>query len=403
MNRRRQSAENPGIPAVAPNATRMDQIQAPIIAVIGGLIRETPGTISLGQGVVHYGPPRVAVDAVRAALDEPATHEYGDGMGLASLVARISRKLADENGIDVARGSRVMVTAGANMAFMHAVLATTAPGDEIILLVPFYFNHEMAIEMAGCRVVRVPTDERYQLRLDAIRGALTSRTRAIVTVSPNNPSGAVLRESSLREVNALCRERGLYHIADEPYEYFTYGSASHVSPGSFSGAAAHTISIYSLSKAYGFAGWRIGYMAYPEHLASAMIKSQDTILICPTMAAQAGAAAALEVGRGYCAAYVRELADIREVVVSRLSKLGALATVPAADGAFYCLMKVNTSLHPLPVAERLIREHKVAVIPGTAFGMTEGCYFRVAYGALQKDTVAEGVGRLVAGLRVICG
>jgi aspartate/methionine/tyrosine aminotransferase len=203
-------------------------------------------------------------------------------------------------------------------------------------------------------------------------------------------------------VNAICRARGLYHIADEPYEYFTYGQARHVSPGSFPGAAGHTISMYSLSKAYGYAGWRIGYMVYPEHLASAMIKSQDTILICPTIAAQVGAVAALEVGRSYCEPHVRELASIREIVLSKLSALGTLATVPAADGAFYCLMKVNTGMHPLALAERLIRDHKVAVTPGTAFGMTDGCYFRVAYGALQKDTVAEGIGRLVEGLRALC-
>ncbi len=381
----------------------MDSIQAPIIAVIGSLIRETPGTISLGQGIVHYGPPRAAIEAVRLALDEPATHEYGDGMGLPLLVARITEKLANENGIDVTDGSCVMVTAGANMAFMHAVLATTSPGDDIILPVPFYFNHEMAIEMAGCRAVRVPTDDRYQLRIDAITAALTNRTRAIVTISPNNPSGAVLSESSLREVNAICRARGLYHMADEPYEYFTYGSARHVSPGSFPGAAGHTISMYSLSKAYGYAGWRIGYMVFPEHLASAMIKSQDTILICPTIAAQVGAAAAMDVGRSYCEPHVRELASIREIVLSQLSTLGTLATVPTADGAFYCLMKVNTAMPPLALAERLIRDHKVAVTPGTAFGMTDGCYFRVAYGALQKDTVSEGIGRLVKGLRALCG
>src|SRR5204862_4546052 len=159
-----------------------------------------------------------------------------------------------------------MVTAGGNMAFVHAVLAITEPDDEVILPVPFYFNHEMAIQIAGCRAVRVPTDARYQLSVGAIRDAITDRTRAIVTVTPNNPSGAVLSESSLREVNALCRELGIYHIADEPYEYFTYGSARHVSPGSFPDAASHTISMYSLSKAYGFAGWRIGYVVYPEHL-----------------------------------------------------------------------------------------------------------------------------------------
>ena len=158
---------------------------------------------------------------------------------------RIAAKLAAENGIELAGASRVMVTAGGNMAFMHAVMATTTPGDEVILPVPFYFNHEMAIEMAGCRAVRVPTDDRYQLRVDAIAAAMTGRTRAIVTISPNNPSGAVLRERELRAVNTLCRDRGIYHFSDEAYEYFTYGDARHVSPGSFADAAGHTLSLYS--------------------------------------------------------------------------------------------------------------------------------------------------------------
>lgn len=379
----------------------MDAVQAPIVPVIGEMIRQTPGTISLGQGVVHYGPPLAALDAVRAALTDPATHEYQDGAGLPALVEQLEIKLRDENGIDVTRGSRVMVTAGANMAFQHAVFAITEPGDEIILNVPFYFNHEMAIQMAGCTAVRVATDEHYQLRLDALHRAITDRTRAIVTISPNNPSGAVLHESALREVNALCRARGIYHIADEVYEYFTYGGVTHVSPGSFPDATEHTISMYSLSKAYGFAGWRIGYMVYPEHLADAMAKSQDTIIVCATVASQIGAIAAIEVGRAYAEPHVRELAAIRDIVVSKLSALAPLATVPAADGAFYCLLRVDTDMQPLALAERLIREHKVAVIPGPAFGMTDGCYFRVAYGALQKATVAEGIGRLVAGLRAI--
>jgi aspartate/methionine/tyrosine aminotransferase len=384
----------------------MDGVQTPIIPVIGGLIRETPGTISLGQGVVHYGPPQAAVDAVRDALtsaDAATTrtlHGYGDVSGYPPLVAAIRSKLKVENGIDVANGSRIMVTAGANMAFMHVVLSITSPGDEVILPTPFYFNHEMAIDMAGCRVVRVPTDERYQLRLDALDAAITSRTRAVVTISPNNPSGAVLEPASLEAVNVLCRDRGLYHISDEPYEYFTYG-ATHTSAGSFRGAAGHTISMFSLSKAFGFAGWRIGYVVYPEHLHSAMAKSQDTILICPTMAAQVGATAALTVGRSYCEPFVRELAAVRDIVVGELSALAPLATVPAADGAFYVLLRVQTEVKPLALAERLIREHKVAVIPGDAFGMTDGCYFRVAYGALQKATVAEGIGRLVSGLRAI--
>src|SRR5262245_52909602 len=159
---------------------RMEGVQAPIVQVVGDLIRQSPGTISLGQGVVHYGPPPAALEAARAALTDPATHEYQDGNGNRELVFEIEGKLARDNGIDVGR-SRVMVTAGGNMAFVHAVLAITQPGDDIILPVPFYFNHEMAIEMAGCRTIRVPTDSRYQLDLDAIHAAVTPRTRAIVT------------------------------------------------------------------------------------------------------------------------------------------------------------------------------------------------------------------------------
>src|SRR5262249_54053119 len=141
----------------------------------------------------------------------------------------------------------------------------------------------------------------------------------------------------------------------------------------------------------------------------AMIKSQDTILVCATVASQVAALAALQVGRAYSAPYVRELAEVREMVRRELSSLAPLVTVPPADGAFYVLLKVNGDpaargrLTDMAIAERLVRDHQVAVVPGTAFGMTDGVYFRVAYGALQKATVAEGVGRLVAGLRAIVG
>jgi len=379
----------------------MDAVQAPIVAVIGDLIRQVPGTISLGQGVVHYGPPPAAVDVAREALSNPDTHGYGDGGGSRALVGAIEDKLLRDNGIDVARGSRVMVTAGANMAFVHAILAITEPGDEVIVPVPFYFNHEMAIQMAGCTPVRVRTDERHQLDLDAIRRAITPRTRAVVTVTPNNPTGAVYPESALREVNRLCGERGLFHVSDEVYEYFTYGTARHVSPGCFAEAERHTISLFSLSKAYGFAGWRIGYMVYPETLAGAIAKVQDTVLVCPPIISQIAAVAAMEVGPAYCRQHLPALEEVRDIVFAELRPLEPRCTVPTVDGAFYCFMRVDADVDPLHVAERLIREHRVAVIPGTAFGLVDGCYFRIAYGALHKDTVAEGIGRLVTGLRAI--
>ena len=123
-----------------------------------------------------------------------------------------------------------------------------------------------------------PTDDLYQLQPALISEAITPRTRAVVTISPNNPTGAGYPEADLREVNELCRARRIYHISDETYEYFTYGGARHFSPGSLGGE--HTISLFSLSKAYGFASWRIGYMTIAESLFESIKKIQDTILIC---------------------------------------------------------------------------------------------------------------------------
>ncbi len=260
---------------------RLRAVQTPIIPVIADLMRATPGTISLGQGVVNYGPPAVALEQLAPFLADPANHKYQSVAGIPALLQAIENKLATENGLRLDAENRVLVTAGGNNAFLTAVLAITDPGDEIILPTPYYFNHEMAVTMANCRPVLVPTDENYQLDLAAIRAALTSRTRAVVTVSPNNPSGAVYPAAVLREVNELCAARGIFHLHDEAYEYFTCDGATHFSPGSLAGSAAHTISLFSLSKAYGAASWRIGWMVLPAQLEAAARKIQDTLIICP--------------------------------------------------------------------------------------------------------------------------
>jgi aspartate/methionine/tyrosine aminotransferase len=382
---------------------RMQSVQSPIITVVAELIRQHPGTISLGQGVVSYGPPPEAIAQIQGFLADPENHKYKAVVGLPELLESFQRKLESENGLRLGGSSRLVITAGGNMAFMNALLAITDPGDEIILQTPYYFNHEMAITMASCRPVLVPTDSNYQLRPDAIQQAITSRTRAVVTISPNNPTGAVYPEAALRGVSDLCRERGLYHIHDEAYEYFTYDGAKHFSPGSLPGAEGHTISLFSLSKAYGFASWRIGAMAIPERLLTSVRKIQDTILICAPVISQFAAVGALQAGAAYCRAKLTAIAEVRQLVKRELESLGSLCAVPPANGAFYFLLRLHTTLDPMELTERLIREHGVAVIPGTAFGLHQGCYLRVAYGALQKQTAAEGVGRLVSGLKSILG
>lgn len=382
---------------------RLQAVQTPIIPVVAELIRDNPGTISLGQGVVNYAPPPQTLAAIKSFGADPAHHKYQAAAGLPALVAALTQKLADENGVHVgaAHGNRLMATAGGNQAFFNVALAILDPGDEVLLPTPYYFNHEMAIVMANARPVPVPTDRNYQLDVDALRAAITPRTRAIVTVSPNNPSGAVYPEADLRAVNALCAKHGLYHINDEAYEYFTYDDARHFSPASIPGAAAHTISLYSMSKAYGFASWRIGWAVYPAALESAMIKIQDTIVICPPAISQMAAIGALSAGRNWVADHVRALAQTRAKVSAALATLArdGLAEIPPAKGALYFLLRPKTPRTPLDYVTQLIRAHRVAAIPGDAFGLTQGCALRIAYGALDATTAAEGVGRLVDGVR----
>lgn len=382
------------------NSQRMQMVQPPMIEVVGEMIRNHPGTISLGQGVVHYSPPSQAIEQINTFLSNPKNHLYQAFQGLPALLELLTTKLRAENDIVTGEQNQVIVTAGANMAFMNAVLAITDPGDEIILQLPYYFNHEMAVTMADCKAVIVPTDRNYQLQPEEISKAITERTCAVVTISPNNPTGAVYAETALRQVNAICREHGIYHISDEAYEYFTY-DVNHFSPGSLADSSDYTISLYSLSKAYGFASWRIGYMVVPAHLVPEIKKIQDTILICPPVVSQFAAVGALQAGAEYCRHRLPQFAAVRELVRDKLAELSDLAYVAPADGAFYFLLKLDTTMNPLTLVERLVKEHGVAAIPGSTFGLTDGCYLRIAYGALQKETVAEGIGRLVRGIRTI--
>lgn len=382
----------------ASQSARIHAVQKPIIPIVGELTQAQPGTISLGQGVVAYPPPRQALEQIAHFTAQPQNHKYKLVQGIPELLSEIQQKLSTDNGIQVEALEQVVVTAGSNMGFNNAVLAIADPGDEIILPAPFYFNHEMAIRMANCVPKIVPTKENHQLDLNRLFAAIGPRTKAIVTISPNNPSGAIYPPDDLKAVNDRCRELGLYHISDEAYEYFTYDGAQHFSPGSLPDAKDHTISLYSLSKAYGFASWRIGYMVIPPHLLEAVKKIQDTILICPPVISQYAACGALQAGKGFWKPKVEHLASVREMVMDQLSELRNDASVAEAKGAFYFLIKLPHQDDPLDVIRHLISRHSVAAIPGTAFGLQDGCFIRLAYAALESDSLREGIGRFVSGI-----
>ncbi len=380
---------------------RIAAVQTPIIPVVAELIRAAPGTISLGQGIVHYGPPPSAFSAIEEFTANPNNHTYQDVLGLPTLIETIARKLHHENRLDL-DDTAIIVTAGSNMGFLNAVLAIADPGDEIVLLRPYYFNQEMAIAMCGCVPVLVDTDDNNQIDVAAVTAALSRRTRAVVTISPNNPTGAVYSREALNAINRLCEAHGIFHISDEAYEYFVYDDVEHYSPGSLTGSAAHTITTYSLSKAYGFASWRIGYMVIPRKLQGAIRKIQDTNLVCPPVISQFAAAGALRAGPEYCREFLHQLHHTRRFLADELATISDIVTVPPAQGAFYFMLRIHQEgVDSFALAKRLIQDYGVAVIPGSAFGVHAPCMLRVAYGALQPESVKEGAGRLVRGLRGI--
>ena len=378
-------------------ARRLALVQQPVIPVMGELIQQTPGTLSLGQGMVNWAPPEQVHQAIAAALAHipGPLDRYGPVAGNPSLREALSRWLMQEHSLDL-EGSELLITAGSNMAFNAVMQVLCDPGDEVILPAPYYFNHEMAIRLAGACPVAVaagvvPDPER-------LAAAITPRTRAIVTISPNNPSGAVFPRDWLAAINNLCAERGLLHISDEAYALFSHSGAAVWSPGSSRASGAHTITLGSLSKSHGMAGWRIGWAVVPRSLMAALAKVQDTILIHPPQLNQIAALGALAAGADWCRTQIAGLSARRQQVLTALGQSAAPWQLLARpDGAFYALLQLESSLSSDQAMERLIHEHRVALVSGSSFGL-EGCCLRLSYGMLGSAELSEALERLVAGL-----
>ncbi len=381
------------------NSKRLDAVQSPIIPYIGELTRNNPDTISFGQGIAFYGPPKQAFEKVTQCLNDDSINRYGPVEGIPELQEALVNKLKLNNKIVVDnKNNAVVVTAGSNMAFNTAILAITDPGDEIILPLPYYFNHEMSLTMERCTPVLVPCNSNFHLDIEKIKSAITSKTKAIVTISPNNPSGAVYTKQELLEINQLCKQHNIYHISDEAYEDFYYQEHQHFSSGSIPETSQHTISLFSFSKGYGFAGWRIGYMIVPAHLLPVIKKIQDTILISPPVISQHAAVGALSADAEFIRNKRNAMSAKREMVLNKLSSLSCLKDEPTSEGAFYTLLNIDTDKEDMQLAKLLIEKHGAATIPGSAFGIKTGCYLRLSYGALENKVINEGLDRIIYGL-----
>ncbi len=396
-------------------AQRLDGVLNPVIPELGTLVRATPGTLSLAQGMVGWGPPREALATLAAAgkvvgAADPTRDAYGLVQGDPELLAMLAVALGQEQGIDL-HGADLWVTAGSNMAFnaIAQVLCDGPPAEpsELILPVPWYFNHVMAVQLAGGRPV--PVDAGLVPDPQRLAAAITPRTRAIVTISPGNPSGVVTPPRPVLEaIHHLCARHGLLHISDEAYGQFVYGAEPHWSPGSLPGAAAHTVTLQSLSKAYGMAGWRVGFMAAPAQLMGALAKVQDTVLICPPLVSQRAALAALEAGPAWSRPRIAALAQRRrqliDAVASARSGGQAMELLGPPDGAFYGLLRFPCGLGGEPLMRHLVLGHGVAALPGDSFGLPPAggqALLRLSYGMLEAGALAEALERLFGALAVL--
>lgn len=371
---------------------------------------------SLAQGVVCWDPPEAAIHATANA----SWHEvcqYGADDGDPELRAALISKLARSNNLE---RQAVMVTAGANQAFVNLVL-TMCDGDEAaVIFRPYYFNHMMALQMSGVRAVEGPCDEKTLLPDVAwLRELLAGRrdVKMVVLCNPSNPTGVVAPRSLLDEVSSLCREHRCWLAVDNTYENFVYDRSavedlqpehpSVVSEGHSCVAGPHVVNIFSFSKNFGMMGWRVGYLAYEDAgaLGEDLLKVQDTIAICPTRLSQRVALAALtKAGAEWVAERVAGtvLTNRRVVVGAVVRALGREAIMGSPRGAIYIMVRLPPpagSEHADDTAAMLFLadKHGVVVIPGGACG-APGC-IRVAFANLEPQPTRDAAEKLEAGLR----
>jgi aspartate/methionine/tyrosine aminotransferase len=378
---------------------RTQRIQeAPIVKLIADS-KSPSDLVDLGQGVPFYGPPEEAILAATEVLHKESGSKYSPDSGFSSLREAITRKLASENGVKADPYRNIIVTTGANQAFVNAILCVTQPGDHVLVLSPYYFNHVMAIQLAGCKPVIVDTDRNYQLLLERIGEKITKRVKAVVLVSPNNPTGAVYPRNMVKEIGTLCAENDLYLITDETYEHFVYDHTEFVGALALDKAIDHTISLFSFSKSYGMPGYRIGYAVFPAGIHSEMLKVQDTLTICAPSPLQAAAEAAIKLGAAYPKQFIPRIEKVRRVFIDRLTRLD-FVEMPVTNGSYYFLLRLRTRKSDWGIAKSLIEEHGVITIPGAVFG-TRYPALRVAYANVDESAAEEGISRLTKGLQEI--
>lgn len=378
---------NPVVAAVPPSGIRQ----------FFDIVAEIEGAISLGVGEPDYVTPWRMREAAIWSLEQGETH-YTSNWGLPELRKAIAQYLKTRFTLDYNPMDQILVTVGASEGIDLALRSILRPGDEVLVPDPSYVSYAPCVMLAGGVPVGVKTSAEVDFRLlpDAVRAALTPRTRAIILPYPNNPTGAIMERSDLMALTDIFEEADLVVISDEIYGELIYTGSRHVSIAELSGMMERTILLSGFSKSFAMTGWRLGYACAPAELMAAMVKIHQYTALCAPIMAQKAALEGLRFGMtddfSEVAAMRRSYNRRRRVIVGEFNKMGLNCFEPM--GAFYAFPSIrSTGMTSQQFCESLLREEKLALVPGTAFGASGEGHVRASY-AYSMNTIQEAMARL---------
>lgn len=357
--------------------------------------------VGFGAGEPDFDTPQHIKDAAAKALADGFT-KYTPSSGIPELREAIANKFKAENGLTY-KPSQVIVSCGGKHSCYNVILALCGEGDEVIIPAPYWLSYPEMVKLAGGTPVILPTTDKTEFKVtpEQLRAAITPRTRLFILNSPSNPTGAVYTREEIKAIGDLCVERGVMMMSDEIYEKLVYDGATHTSVAAFSQAHYdHTIIVHGFAKAWSMTGWRLGFLAAPEPVAKAIDAIQSHSTSNPTSFAQKGAVAALTGSQEHLPRWLSEYAKRRSYAHQRLNAMPGISCVNA-KGAFYLFPNISAlGLKSIDFCARLLDEHKVAAVPGIAFG-AEG-YLRISY-ATGMANIEKGLDRLETFARSLAG
>lgn len=375
-------------------SSRLERIPRSGVREVFDMARGIPGLVHLELGEPDFPMPDHITQAAIQALREGFT-KYTPNAGIEELREAISEKLKRENEIAADPSREILVTAGSMEALSLSLLSTVNENDEVVIPDPGYVSYLPLVLLAGGVAVPVPLTEENDFRLTAesLEKVVTKRTRVVVMNYPSNPTGAVSRLEDLRGIAGLAIDRDLLVLSDEPYERLVYPSGRHYSIAALPGMLEHSITVFSFSKTYAMTGMRVGYAVTGRELIRQMTKLQEHYVACVNSVAQRAAVAALRGPQTCVEDMVKEYARRRDVIVEGLSKI-ELMTCRKPAGAFYAFPNIKRSRQDSKTfAQNLLKEAKVATVPGVAFGKLGEGHIRLSF-ATSIDNIKEALNRM---------